>query len=83
MKNETTTVWITKYALTKGIFTAWAIIDDNMIKVGRHEYYHGNDWHTDEKSAWERAEQMRHKKIHSLKKQIARLETLQIPIITP
>lgn len=81
--------WITKYALTQGIFEA-EIIDNcistdptgNMIETRERsivQYWHGKgkDWHTDKKSAIEKAEEMRNKKIASLKKQIEKLERMK------
>lgn len=76
-------VWITKYALTKGIFRCKAKgcfdISDDMICVhGKYlEYFHGSDWHRDEQSAVDRANEMARKKIETLKKQIRRLELLE------
>lgn len=82
-------VWITKYALTKGIFEA-EISDDcididrsgNMIQVkdGRFAvYYHGKgkEWNKNKESAIKMADEMRKKKIESLKKQIKKLENMK------
>lgn len=75
-------VWITKYALTVGIFeeeveyTASA----GMVSAygGAHEiYYHKPDWHESYLKAKDRAEEMREKKIASLKKQIRKLGALR------
>ena len=47
-------VWITKYALTQGIFEVdgkiCTDIDENMISAGKNEFYHNyssgiNEWH--------------------------------------
>lgn len=77
-------VWITKYALTQGIIKSEAEdCGDRMIRVknenGYFEYYHGEgkEWHKTEESAIEKAEQMRQKKIESLKKQIQKLEKMK------
>lgn len=73
-------VWISKYALTKGIFEREVndcgngMVEDKSSYVP--VYYHGNDWHIDKKSAISRAEEMRKKKIASLKKQIDKLEKM-------
>ena len=80
--------WITKYALTKGIFVIDAKVcervSDDMIEnvgpdAGPFPYYHGEgrDWHRTEFAAVSRANQMRDYKILSLKKQLARLEKLK------
>lgn len=76
------TVWITKYALTSGIFAGNAEQDSpSMISLKRpgrmQEYFHGNDWHDSERGAISRAEEMRVKKIASLRKSIAKLEKLK------
>lgn len=71
--------YISKYALTKGIFEVEAAkIRDNEIVVDigivSSEFFHANEWHTTRAEAINRAEEMRLKKIESLKKQIAKLE---------
>lgn len=73
--------WITKYALTKGILEK-EVEDcgDGMVSErGRYflACYRGTDWHTDKKSAIAKAEEMRKKKIASLKKQIENLERMK------
>lgn len=82
-------VWITKYALTKGIIETDVYEEclgtdpsGNMISVksnGYVSYFHGkgNDWHTTKESAIQKAEEMRKKKISSLKKQIEKLEKMR------
>lgn len=74
-------VWITKYALTKGVYAVENVarcgsIDNGMIKVGNHGYFHGEgkDWHLTEASALARAEAMRTSRIAALRKQISALE---------
>jgi hypothetical protein len=75
-------VWITKYALSKGVFDTEAEKthrSETTITVKRgfsSDYYHRLEWHTTEVAAIAKAEQMRVKKIAALKKQIARLEKL-------
>lgn len=74
-------VWITKYALTCGIETG--ITDGppsgstQLVKVN-NQFFHGEgrDWHQSLESAIIRAEQMRVRKIASLKKAIENLESL-------
>lgn len=84
--NDEIEVWVTKYALTSGIFRVNAKICSNvsssMISYRESnarfdQYAHGNDWHKTEVEAIARAEQMRTKKIASLKKQIAKLEAMK------
>lgn len=82
-------VYITKYALTTGIQIKQAerpsTADDSMIVVrvgGYSSYYHGNgrDWHRSSESAIKRAEEMRRKKIASLKKALAKLEAMKFEV---
>lgn len=74
-------VWITKYALTQGIFKLH-VIDagndvvrsaDNALEIFHKE---GRDWHITKESAIARAEEMRQKKIASLARQITKLEKM-------
>jgi hypothetical protein len=76
-------VWITKYALAKGIIECEGVITTihpNMVEVmcpGIWErYFHKPHWHTTRKDAVSRAEEMRVKKLASLQKQIARLDAM-------
>lgn len=76
-------VYITKYALSGGIFTASANrhADDDMISIRRpnttcDEYFHGDDWHETREAAVEKANAMRLRKIASLRMQIAKLEAM-------
>lgn len=77
-------VWITKYALTKGIIEADGelISSDSVSILNRglslptHWFYKG-DWYSDKQSAIKKAEEMRQKKIANLKKQIEKLEGMR------
>ena len=63
-------VWITKYALTRGIIEIHNLNDCYSGKRYR--------WiHLDKESAIKKAEEMRQKKITSLKKQIKKLEEMR------
>lgn len=83
-----TKVWITKYALTTGIFSAGAVVySDGMVcvpkprgSIGIDSYYHGDDWHPSLGNAIERAEEMRTKKILSLEKQLTRLKVKKFTV---
>lgn len=76
-------VWITKYAISKGIYEADADVemDKGMCTVRLEgfwpQYFHGNDWHTDKQAAVARAEEMRIKKLQSLNKQMKKLSALK------
>ena len=76
--------WVTRYALTEGIWQGEAVVSENEVKTiifyradGTGQLYiHGADWHRTEEAATKRAEEMRTRKIGSLRKQIAKLEAL-------
>ena len=77
-------VWITKYALTQGIFEKEAEecgIGQGMIRTKEQypSYYHdeGKDWHRSKESAVKRAEEKKKKKISSLKKKLEKLEKMK------
>jgi hypothetical protein len=73
-------VWITKYALTAGIYqeeverTEHGVWKDDERGGGRG--YYANAWHETADGAVARAEKMRAAKIASLEKQIAKLRNL-------
>ena len=77
-------VWITKYALTSGIteHNAELCDGDELMKYGTMQYAYGDgkEWHRSYKSALIRAEEMRIKKIASLKKSIAMLEAMSFEV---
>ena len=72
-------IWITKWALTRGILT----VDDaetthtpTMVSFNIKGYtvcMHGKDWHLDEVSARRRAEHMAADKVAAAEKAIAKL----------
>jgi len=77
------TAWITKYALTMGIFPIEyqvCISDNEMIIDIRPNaggsYYHKNEWHSSKEEAIKYAKAMKIKKIQSLDKKIKKLEAL-------
>lgn len=74
-------VWITKYALTQGIIEADGVRTSQGIYIKNSglntDYFYGSDWYFDKESAIKKAEEMRQKKIASLKKQIEKLEEMR------
>ena len=76
-------VWITKYALSRGIFEmdAERQSEDGKSVYGKawEQCYHGQgvEWHKTKAAAIARAKEMRKKKIASLKKQIEKLENMK------
>lgn len=77
------TVWISKYALTSGIYELkvdhFSSDGTAVYGKGQFECFHGEgkNWHITEEDAKKRAEEMRLEKIQSLKKQIEKLEKLR------
>ena len=76
-------VWITKYALTMGVFSVDAKISNSMVYwrdvgSGHNSYAHGEgrDWHRTESAALKRAEDMRKRKIESLRRSIKKFEKM-------
>lgn len=79
-------VWITKYALTRGIIEAEpGIIGSYSVSIYRSNDYlptnlfdiKSGNIHFSKQSAIQKAEEMRQKKIESLKKQIKKLEEMR------
>jgi hypothetical protein len=75
-------VWITKYALTKGILRMplKRIVQGHMAVVRglrNDEYFHGLEWHLDERLAIETAESMRARKIIALGRKLDKLQKLR------
>jgi hypothetical protein len=84
-------VWITRYALTKGIYQIEGKINEraqtyfqanercqtNLQEVEFYTSYGKVDWHKTKEEAVVRAEEMRQKKIASLKKQIEKFEKMR------
>jgi hypothetical protein len=80
-------VWITKYALTKGIYAIEAKAFDDEPDLVKQTYpvifwgfFHKPDWHESKGEAVTRAETMRQAKFQSLHKQIKKLEALEFKI---
>ena len=86
--NETIRVWITKYALTQGIYEVEVTECDNgMVSqkpqkgslCNMNSYYHGEgrEWHRTREGAVAKAEAMRKKKIAAIRKQLLKLEAMK------
>jgi len=52
-------------------------ISSEMLSYSELGCVHGNDWHRTEEAAIKRAEEMRLKKIASVKKQLGKLEKMR------
>lgn len=71
-------VWITKYALTRGLFQTEATdLGDEMIETENQTYFHKNEWAKSKDEAIIIAELKRRNKIASLKKQLNKLEKMR------
>lgn len=75
-------VYITKYALTRGIFEIDADVLINYpdtVHSNKYGFFDGEnkEWCRTRETAVSRAEEMRLKKIESLKKQIEKLERMK------
>jgi hypothetical protein len=75
--------WVSKYAMTKGIFPVNGEVSEIsrsvlVVKDTWTYYLHGEgkEWHRTPEAAVARAEEMRTAKIASLKKQIAKVEKM-------
>lgn len=78
-------VYITKYALTKGIIETEDAeicynISENMIRSKKYGCFYGNDWQTTKEGAILRAEQMKEKKIQSFERQLEKLKGLKFSL---
>ena len=75
-------VWITKRALTSGVFCEEveppSIEHPRMIWVnrpgGHHETFHGNDWHSEESQAAARVNEMIEAKLAPIARQLKKFE---------
>jgi len=79
-------VYVVKYALTQGIQifenveVCTAVSDGTMIQVEKNYFFYKGDWYTDPNNAIREAENMRFKKIESMKKKIIKLEKMKFKI---
>ncbi len=79
-------IWVTKYALTKGIYPVVAHIEDDGYAAHTHglepypSYYAAGTWYLTKEEALEKAEEQRLKRIKSLKKQLAKLQKMEIEV---
>lgn len=89
MDKQLTKIFVTKYALSTGIFSAeaeceggsdMAVIRGDRVKGYFDQYLHKGDFYHDEESALRKAEEMRQKKIASLNKQLVKIEKLKFEV---
>ena len=79
MTDDTVTVWVSKYALTEGVYQDVGVERSYSFTGKKWHVYGkpGRDWHRTEAEAIADAEERRTKKIASLGKQIAKLRALK------
>lgn len=84
--------YITKYALTRGVYSVQ--LDENSEIRGykggeyltireksyRYQFYYTGQWYMNEQDALCRAEEMRAKKVASLERQLEKLKAMQFVI---
>lgn len=77
----TTTVWVTRWALTKGVYIVEATLSNSgematYKQEGYSVYLHGKDFHLSDAKAKEHANEKVAKKIAALEKQLVKLKKL-------
>jgi len=83
---KTVTIYVTKYALTTGIFTAQGeqSSDDSFFfkseGSGFTNFARGNDVHLTEEAALARAEEMRIAKLKTLDKQMKKVSAMKFEV---
>lgn len=81
-----TIIYVTKYALTTGVFTSDASVstDGKSAKFkdanGFNWYLYGNDFQLTKSEALERAEEMRTRKLQSLNKQVKKISLMEFEV---
>ena len=80
-----TTVYVTKYALTEGLFKVEASINDSGTLAsytvdGYSQCAYGKDFHLNLEDALKDCEERRVRKLKSIEKQRAKLESLRFKI---
>lgn len=71
-------IWVTKYALTRGIEHKQAVLEGNgALAIAGDTWYSRDEFQLDKQSAVERAEVMRRKEIESLKRRRGKLEAMR------
>ena len=80
-------IWVTKYALSSGVFSTEAKVDEanKRAQIKRPGDYwawnaFGNEFHTTEEAARARFDELKQKKLASLRKQIAKIEALEFTV---
>lgn len=81
MEQEKIKVWISKYALTKGVYEEEVRMNNRFpstcSSIAHWKLYHRGEWHNDKTDAISRAEELRKLKLKSLKSQLEKIENLK------
>lgn len=79
--SEQVKIYVSKYALSSGIFEVMAKVEDGMATCRREgrfiECFHGKAWHYTKDQAIAEAEEMRIRKLKSLDKQAKKVAALK------
>ncbi len=82
-----TKIYVTKYALTTGIFSIDAdVSEDGKMALYKQsgsrftEFAHGNEFHLTKEGALSRAEEMRIRKLQSLDKKVKQLSAMKFEV---
>lgn len=82
--SEQIKIYVSKYALSSGIFEAMAKVEDGMASLRRNggfiECFHGKSWHYTQEQAIAEAEEMRIRKLKSLDKQAKKIAALKFEV---
>ena len=73
-------VWVTRYALTRGVQHmrgSLVRVEGQVYFSKGHLFLNSTDWFHEKSDAIKRAEEMRKRKLDSLRQQITRLESLE------
>lgn len=77
-------IYVSKYALSTGIFEVMAKIEDGMATCRRDgrfiECFHGKSWHYTKEHAIAEAEEMRIRKLKSLEEQAKKISALKFEV---
>lgn len=83
MMAEQVKIYVSKYALSSGIFEAMAKVNDGMATCKRGqftEFFHGKQWHYTKDDAIAEAEEMRIRKLKSLDNKAKKIAALKFEV---
>ena len=81
-KAERFYVYVTKYALTKGVLRVEVEDCGSGVVKGYMECYRKGQWYRNRKDAVKKAEDMRVRRLRSLDKQVKRLQALRFDTVS-